>query len=358
MAVERRGRSIRITFQIDKKRQRITWPEPYSPQAIANAERVQGRIRRDIADGVFTDLADYIPQFEAANRKTFGEFAQDWLDRECKAGSDIRQEYVYTLNRVWLPLLAHRELRGLTPSDIQDAIHEGLSGVEKPGSRNVYKVPLRQILRSAWKLELTQKDLTAWVETEKRQKPQPDPFSIDEAKRIIESFDGGYRNYFRFAFWSGLRVGESLALLWEDVDLDEGTVYVHRSHTFGTTKEQTKTGEARTVYLNSESLKALKDQRAESRLAGELVFSGRSPYAIDRLRAEFNKKMDSLGIRRRTLRSTRHTYATVMLNQSVDLNFIAKQLGHSVDVLLKHYAKWINDEDRVQREMAKLEEVL
>lgn len=39
---------------------------------------------------------------------------------------------------------------------------------------------------------------------------------------------------------------------------------------------------------------------------------------------------------------TRHTYATICLMTGMNPAFIANQLGHSVQMLLSTYAKWIN----------------
>lgn len=48
------------------------------------------------------------------------------------------------------------------------------------------------------------------------------------------------------------------------------------------------------------------------------------------------------GIRYRRMYDTRHTYATMCLMSGMNPVFIAAQLGHSVQVLLSTYAKWIS----------------
>jgi integrase len=48
------------------------------------------------------------------------------------------------------------------------------------------------------------------------------------------------------------------------------------------------------------------------------------------------------GIRYRRMYDTRHTYATMCLMSGMNPAFIAAQLGHSVQVLLSTYAKWIS----------------
>ncbi|WP_442964420.1 integrase [Pseudomonas sp. KNUC1026] len=50
----------------------------------------------------------------------------------------------------------------------------------------------------------------------------------------------------------------------------------------------------------------------------------------------------ALGIGSRRQYDTRHTYATMCLMAGMNPAFIAIQLGHSVEMLLSTYAKWIS----------------
>jgi integrase len=61
-----------------------------------------------------------------------------------------------------------------------------------------------------------------------------------------------------------------------------------------------------------------------------------------------------LGIRYRSPYETRHTYATMMLMQGVAPAFAARQMGHSIEMFLRTYSKWI-DGGQNAAEMAKLE---
>jgi len=51
---------------------------------------------------------------------------------------------------------------------------------------------------------------------------------------------------------------------------------------------------------------------------------------------------NELGIRRRPPYNCRHTYATIRSMSGLNPAFIAQQLGHSVQMLLSTYARWIN----------------
>ncbi len=52
--------------------------------------------------------------------------------------------------------------------------------------------------------------------------------------------------------------------------------------------------------------------------------------------------LEVLGIRERRQYDARHTYATMCLMAGMNPAFIAGQLGHSVEMLLSTYAKWIS----------------
>ncbi len=64
-----------------------------------------------------------------------------------------------------------------------------------------------------------------------------------------------------------------------------------------------------------------------------------------------------LGIRYRRPYNMRHSYATSMLMASMTPAFCARQLGHTVEMFLRTYAKWI-DGSQNDVEMARLESAL
>lgn len=67
----------------------------------------------------------------------------------------------------------------------------------------------------------------------------------------------------------------------------------------------------------------------------------------------FKLALKALGIRERRQYDTRHTYATMCLMAGMNPAFIANQLGHSVEMLLSTYAKWISSSSD-WRELEKL----
>ncbi|MDF1930752.1 tyrosine-type recombinase/integrase [Legionella pneumophila] len=56
-----------------------------------------------------------------------------------------------------------------------------------------------------------------------------DPFDQDEIKAILDTATEQARNLFQFAFFSGLRTSELIALEWNDIDWLKGTVRVSKA---------------------------------------------------------------------------------------------------------------------------------
>lgn len=351
MAVEVRGKAIRISFTWEGKRHREHWPGKPTVENIRQAERIQDRIRAQIADGTFTakDFTRYFPQSQRADAERFGPYAARWLEF-APVSDATRHEYKKALNRYWLPELGDTQITSLLPSHIKALVAS--ADFPSAKTKNNALIPLRKILEAAHWDEMTNKNLADFVRGEKHQKSPPDPFEPAERDAILGHFANHHLGpYFRFMFWSGLRPSEALALQWVDVDFQRppyGYVRVEKAQSKGRSLARTKTGKVRDVLLNEDSLAALKAQKAKSYLAGGHVFlteDGR-PYQTEKAqRVAFTRALKKLGIRHRPAYNTRHTYATVCLMAGQRPQFVASQLGHSTVMLLTVYSRWISGEE-------------
>lgn len=127
----------------------------------------------------------------------------------------------------------------------------------------------------------------------------------------------------------------------------------------GERKDKTKTATERLVRLNSRALEAIRRQKEHTYLAGAEVFQDpRYGVAWDDERAFrrtfWTPLLKKLGILYRRPYNMRHSYATAMLMAGMTPAFCAKQLGHSVEMFLRTYAKWL-DGAQNDLEMARLE---
>lgn len=352
MAVEVTGKYIRIRVQHRGERVEGKWPEAATEASIRAAKRASHRIKRDLEDGCFRAIEDYLPG--ELSDELFGAYALNWL-KSHQRSPGTKEEYRKALNRFWLPLLGDRKLSLLRPSDIKRAI----ASCEFPSGKtqNNAQIPLRQILKAARYDEMTSQDLSDFVLSVTHQAPPPDPFSQEEAEQIIAHFKGHHmENYWEYMFFSGFRVGEGIGLNWPSIDWEDGTVEAHETQSKGRSLRRTKTAKRRTVRLHPRAMGALKRQKAKTFLMGGRVFMTEqgTPYITEKAqRAAFTKALKELKIRHRPMKNTRHTYATYLLMSGCTPLWVANQMGHDLKVLLSKYARWITGDDDL-REMEKL----
>ena len=176
---------------------------------------------------------------------------------------------------------------------------------------------------------------------------------------MTEHYDRRIFEYTEFKFFTGVRTSESFGLRWVNVDTASAHVVISEGVVRGIETDRTKTNVARTVALNSRALAAVKAQKAHTYLAGEHVFHDPrygARWGDERAfrRNYWEPTLKRLGMRYRPPYNTRHTYATRMLMAGMAPALCAGQMGHSVEIFHRTYAKWIPGSADAG-EMAKLE---
>jgi integrase len=166
------------------------------------------------------------------------------------------------------------------------------------------------------------------------------------------------------ALFAGLRLGEVLALRWSNVDLDAKVIRVREALEQTTAhgirfKEPKSRAGRRDITLPDILVAALREHRKaqlELRLqlgAGRLPddallfadINGRplNPNAISMRWCEF---AESIGMPDVTFHGLRHTHASQLIDQGVDIVTISKRLGHAKpDITLRTYAHLFRKDD-------------
>jgi integrase len=359
---------IVMRFQWNGKRVKQSLPDKVTQRNIERAGQIRREIVSRIRFGNFTqdDFFVYFPHRLTKEVMTdlrfFGSYAQSWLD-SIEVSVNTRNEYRKTLNRYWMPRYAARSISSISSSELRSDVSNIDWASNK--TRNNALIPLRRIFAMALDDGIIQRDPAAKLRNLKHQKPPIDPFTRGEAEQILatlyQRYEGAesiYAAYFEFAFFSGMRPSEMLALRWSDVDEHRDYVRVSKAQSKGRLNDCTKNSTIRDVLLNERTLHALEVARSISYHADSHVF--KSPRLGIEFKTEksprdvFTDQLKQLEIRHRPAYNTRHTYATMLLMAGVNLHFVANQLGHSPIMTATVYSKWINSEAD-HKELAKLD---
>ncbi len=318
---------------------------------VRHAERMRAEILGKIERGTFV-LSEYFPDSPRARvdvpSMTLGQLFGEWLDVK-------KPELQHSTVHSYQQTIDSYHFDGVRKELVVDFNFRALKRLlarlpANPKTFNNVASVLRQVLEYGHKAKILAEPLHESIEMRRRQKPEPDPFTLDEVEVLLGKMKAeAARNYFEFAFFSGLRPSELIALTWSKVDLRSGTVMVDSALTRGRVKG-TKTSEVRKVELPGRARDALERQRKVSQLAGGRVFltvaGGELENTDIPLDSWWKPALKVSGIRHRDARQTRHTYATMMLMAGVTPAYAARQMGHGIEMFLRTYSKWIDGADK------------
>lgn len=179
-------------------------------------------------------------------------------------------------------------------------------------------------------------------------KAQLNYWSIEEFKEFLNLFEPEEYNYqllFTCLFFTGMRLGEALALTWNDIDFKTQTIHITKSiyiskgiSYISTTK--TKAGMRRIIIhkkLNDELINWKKNQYKllDNFVTGdinELQLFQNSPMVITKNATEkFYKKIlkRDPNIKRIRIHDFQHSHASLLINQGEDYLLVKERLGHA-----------------------------
>src|SRR5262249_42285519 len=188
-----------------------------------------------------------------------------------------------------------------------------------PRSVNMLIARLRTIFATACDRGLIDANPMRRVKNLRESKPEVDPFDMAETLQLIEAAQGWERPFLSCLLFAGLRPNEAFALSWDHIDFEHGLIRVRRNLTHGHGLGLPKTpGSERDVEMSLTVRTALNEQRARSRLKGELVFPSAegTPFDLDNFRARnWPRVLKRAGVRARVLYQCRHSFARRLLEQ-------------------------------------------
>jgi len=356
---------LRISFQYRGERCRETLDLKATAPNIKHAERLRAEIVSCIKFGTF-NYATYFPKSKRAKltdkeNPSFKRCAEDWFKTLGEVATSTKKSYRTALESFWYPAIGSKSIADIKRSDILKAISDKKWKSLK--TRNNYMIPMRAVFEFVYLDGLITSLPTTKIKNAKFQTREPDPFTLEEIDIIIDKLRERYgdqaANYFEFAFFTGLRTSELIALWWKDMDTRKGYCRVHRAFVAGEMKADTKTHQWRDVELNARALSALNRQKQYTLLSGATVFNNPvtgKPWLDDKSQREnyWQHALKALGIRYREAYQTRHTFATLNLMAGANPMWVARQMGHkNMKMILERYARWIPDADK-GRELEKV----
>lgn len=230
------------------------------------AEEQERKWKQEKRDGMIGTVAD--------RQVTVDDFFQDWFqalkgstsEAENTGWRDI-QEQLY--EDFVFPAIGAFKLRAVTPQHIKKVLNE----MARVGRANQTRKHVYNMLRKMFGDAIEDYQYITFNPVLKKLKPEVHTAeashlqSLEQIRRLLR---GGEGRFFEIALWLqiylGLRVGEVEALLWEDIDLEAGTLSVRRTFVRQTNqvRDYPKGKKQFTLAVPPELWELLRERRATS----------------------------------------------------------------------------------------------
>jgi integrase len=264
---------------------------------------------------------------------TFADASAEWLrwaehERDCKPTT--LADYRYTV-RILDDAFGQMRLEDVAPEVI-----ERWKATLALSNRTVHKylVVMHGIFRRAMKVwGLPSNPLTAVDRPRIRVSDDLHAFSPEEVWALVRAAlsdeDG---TLFLTAAFTGLRMGELLALRWGDVDFAGQSIRVRRSYNAHGGVSSPKSGKVRSVPMVPDVATALAKLADRDLLTGDedLVFPGEFGEYLDgsALRQRYKRAVARAGLRELRFHDLRHTFGTLAVRRA-EVPAVQAWMGHS-----------------------------
>ena len=223
-------------------------------------------------------------------------------------------------------------------------------GLSPKTARDIIDGTFRALYRDARDEGLAAGDPFAGLKWPRRVTYEPDPFTEAERDVLCAYFRRKHPESYPLVyvlFHTGLRTGEVMGLRWGVVDLRAGTLTVRISRSRGEDNPPKTKNSQRTITLPPDVVAVLRASQPLHVTPESFVFTTPKGLPLDTDRfveLRWHRALRATGTRPRKFYATRHTFISVALSRGCKAKWVAKYCGTSLEMLDKHYGRWMDDD--------------
>jgi integrase len=308
------------------------------------ADSTAREINKRILEGTFCLV-------EKVNTKTFSTYSEIYIANASVKPSTLA-DYKSMLGKHINPVFGNKDISSITRLQVKNFLRQKLKDGLTVSTVDHLRACLSNVFETALDDDEIDQNPASMLgkiagrgQTAHKSKVVPIFLSRIELSLLLSMFLEHAPNHYPLALLlarTGMRIGEAVALQWDDIDFDKSVITIRRSKS-RTIIDTPKSGKSREVDMSNQLLTVLKDRKSE--MSNYWVFPGVTSETLDATawrRRTFNKMVVLAGLKKMRVHDLRHTYASLMLEQGKALIYIQRQLGHhSIQITADIYSHLI-----------------
>jgi integrase len=344
--IVRKGQTWHVRFYVDLpgRQKRLRKSVPVGP-AVGKEKLTKSEAKRkagEILRSAGVNTPEHLERAIHPERiKTFAQRV-DWCRRNHKAWTDGKPGPVATMEghlaKHILPRFGAMPVESIDETAVQEFVADLKRSMfdrrRLDGALiKTYRLSRKSILNivGVVKLVLGRKVWTSWeLDLGKPSRPKQRYFTQDQLKQIIEAAPGQYRVLFALLASTGMRIGEAAGLHLDDLDLENGVIYVRRSVWSGQELEPKTESAVREIDIDPTLVMLLREHVGETRRLRVFEARNGSPLSAGNIRKRvLHPLLAQLGIPKAGLHAFRHSRVTMLRKNGTPADLQKQWIGHS-----------------------------
>lgn len=364
--MSKRGNGEGTIFK-DNKRNR--WVGQYTIYTINGTKRksIYGKTRAEVRDKL-AEILKEVNKGQVIDDKNISlqDWIRIWIDEYKKLAlkrtsvDNYKRYFEYHIKGT---KLGQTPLKKITANQIQVFLNDkkehgrvdGTGGLSSSSVKHIYNV-INGAMEQAVKNNMINQNVCHAVVLPKKDKKEILYFTPEEANRFLASIDNSkYYLLYSLELVTGLRLGEIVALRWEDIDFDKKTISINKTAAIVSKQEQKDDGvihseviiqtpktknSVRKLYIEEPIISLLKQEKLQQKerklLCGDAYNLSGFVFTNDygtmlhprSVQDHFKRTIKKAGLPNLHFHCLRHTAASIMLYNGVDIKTVQEILGH------------------------------